>query len=288
MASPFTSPLTNRSNCIRAPWATTPLSTWRRRISPALCPTCRRPVAAAPKTLDVASLPVLTLRSGAYANFTRLVFDWNKDVPYTVFPGAGQDDHQIPGGGKARSVGDRPLPAALGQECRLASGRRDTVVEFETDADSGYHDFKDGTKIVLDILAPKTDATAYAPPGTAKPSITKIAATAKPAPVRPRLPPSPPPPSSFSSGHGRQANAKRRRRAQGRCQSRMPKSRAAASAAPSPIGSHSKHAAAQAWRHGGPAAAAARNRAAAQPCRDSSHGKHRHARRGDFEFQGRQ
>ena len=33
-----------------------------------------------------------------------------------------------------------------------------TVVEFETDSDSGFHDFKDGTNVVLDILAPKTDA----------------------------------------------------------------------------------------------------------------------------------
>ena len=49
-----------------------------------------------------------------------------------------------------------------------------TVVEFETDADSGYHDFKDGTHVVLDILAPKTDAAAYAPPGTAKPQATAI------------------------------------------------------------------------------------------------------------------
>ena len=54
-----------------------------------------------------------------------------------------------------------------------------TVVEFETDADSGYHDFKDGTKVVLDILAPKTETSAYAPPsdkgtGAAKPLATAI------------------------------------------------------------------------------------------------------------------
>jgi len=55
-----------------------------------------------------------------------------------------------------------------------------TVVEFDTDSDSGYHDFKDGTHVVLDILAPKTDVTAYAPPGVAKPSVTKLQqATAK-------------------------------------------------------------------------------------------------------------
>ena len=53
-----------------------------------------------------------------------------------------------------------------------------TVVEFETDSDSGFHDFKDGSHVVLDILAPKTDGTAYAPPGTAKPAITKMEAAA--------------------------------------------------------------------------------------------------------------
>ena len=39
---------------------------------------CRRPC------------PCSSCASGAYANFTRLVFDWSKDVPYTVFPGAGK------------------------------------------------------------------------------------------------------------------------------------------------------------------------------------------------------
>jgi hypothetical protein len=48
------------------------------------------------------------------------------------------------------------------------------VVELATDSDSGFHDFKDGTKIVLDILAPKTDAAAYLPPGDAKPGVTKM------------------------------------------------------------------------------------------------------------------
>ena len=99
--------------------------------------------------------------------------------------------------GAARSVGDRALPAALGEERRLASGRqRSTVVEFETDSDSGFHDFKDGTHVVLDILAPKTDAAAYAPPGTAKPQVTKMPAPASASAQAAR--PSPTPPSSFS------------------------------------------------------------------------------------------
>ena len=54
-----------------------------------------------------------------------------------------------------------------------------TVVEFETDSDSGYHDFKDGSHVVLDILAPKTDGAAYTPPGIAKPAVSKMEAGAK-------------------------------------------------------------------------------------------------------------
>jgi hypothetical protein len=77
-----------------------------------------------------------------------------------------------------------------------------TVVEFETDSDSGYHDFKDGTHVVLDIMAPKTDGAAYAPPGTAKPAITKIDARqprAAPAPRRCRPSPRPWPSCSHPS-----------------------------------------------------------------------------------------
>ncbi len=54
------------------------------------------------------------------------------------------------------------------------------IVEFETDSDSGYHDFKDGSHVVLDILAPKTDGAAYVPPGGAKPTITAMNAAKAP------------------------------------------------------------------------------------------------------------
>ena len=54
-------------------------------------------------------------------------------------------------------------------------------MEIATDSDSGYHDFRDGSHVVLDILAPKTDAAAYTPPsegGAVKPTVTKIEAGA--------------------------------------------------------------------------------------------------------------
>ncbi|HEX4481428.1 MAG TPA: hypothetical protein VH082_11495, partial [Rudaea sp.] len=43
-----------------------------------------------------------------------------------------------------------------------------TVLEFNTDSGSRYHDFRDGTHIVLDIIAPQSDADAYKPPGLEK------------------------------------------------------------------------------------------------------------------------
>ena len=46
-----------------------------------------KPVA---KPVDVASLPEIKLRTGAYEKYTRLVFDWPKDVSYQVYPGAGK------------------------------------------------------------------------------------------------------------------------------------------------------------------------------------------------------
>jgi hypothetical protein len=140
-------------------------------------------VVAAPKPVDVNNLPALTLRSGAYANFTRLVFDWNKNVDYSVFPGAGKMTIKFQAAVRPDlSVIARFQPPWVKNAAWHLEGDT-TVVEFETDADSGYHDFKDGTHVVLDILAPKTDAASYAPPGSAKPAATKIEQAVQKAPV---------------------------------------------------------------------------------------------------------
>ncbi len=134
-----------------------------------------------PKTVDVSTLPQITVRSGAYQNFTRLVFDWPHDVKYAVFPGAGKLGIRF----EALARVDVSAIARFAPPwVKNASWRIDgkgTVVEFDTDAASGFHDFKTGSKVVLDVLAPKTDADSYHPPGTEKPTITAL--TAKPAAV---------------------------------------------------------------------------------------------------------
>src|SRR5262249_42396704 len=130
-----------------------------------------------PRTVDVASLPTIAVRSGAYQNFTRLVFDWPHDVKYVVLPGAGKLGIRF----------DTPVRVDVSAIARFAPpwvknaswhlDGRTTVVEFDTDSASGFHDFRDGTKVVLDVLAPKTDAEAYRPPGSARPAITALNTT---------------------------------------------------------------------------------------------------------------
>ncbi|MBV9550720.1 MAG: hypothetical protein JO256_13710 [Alphaproteobacteria bacterium] len=137
---------------------------------------------APPKPVDPASLAEIKLRAGSYSNFTRLVFDWGKDVPYSVFAGAGKLTVKfgVPARMDLSILGKFPPAWVKNAAWRLDGGS--TLVEFTTDADCGYHDFRDGAHVVLDVLAPKTDAAAYVPPGekagTAKPQITKIAAGA--------------------------------------------------------------------------------------------------------------
>ncbi len=137
-----------------------------------------KPVA---KPVDVASLPEIKLRTGAYEKFTRLVFDWPKDVSYHVFPGAGKMTVKFDTATRTdvSAIARFAPPWVKNASWRIDGGS--TVVEFETDSDSGYHDFKDGTHVVLDILAPKTDGASYTPPGVAKPTVTAM--TPVPAPV---------------------------------------------------------------------------------------------------------
>jgi hypothetical protein len=151
-------------------------------VMPDLAPPAK-PVA---KPLDVAALPEIKLRAGSYANFTRLVFDWPRDVSYQVFPGAGKMTIKFNTPVRADvSVIARFAPPWVKNAAWRIDGNS-TIVDFDTDSDSGYHDFKDGTHVVLDILAPKTDGAAYAPPGLAKPTVSKmtpVAGTPKPANV---------------------------------------------------------------------------------------------------------
>ncbi len=138
-----------------------------------------------PKAVDISTLEGLKVRTGSYPNFTRIVFDWPRNVPYTVFPGAGKLIVRFEAEARPDlSAIDKFQPPWV-KNAGWHVENKGTVVEFETDADAGYHDFRDGTHVVIDVLAPKTDATAYSPPGTAKPTPTTLAANAPAAPSSP-------------------------------------------------------------------------------------------------------
>jgi hypothetical protein len=132
------------------------------------------------KPVDMASLPEIKLRTGAYEKFTRLVFDWPRQVSYQVFPGAGKMTIRFatPARTDVSAIARFAPPWVKNASWRIDG--QSTVVEFETDSDSGYHDFKDGTHVVLDILAPKTDGASYAPPGVARPTVTAMTTPPKP------------------------------------------------------------------------------------------------------------
>jgi hypothetical protein len=127
-----------------------------------------------PKTVDLASLPLIAVRSGSYQTFTRLVFDWPHKVNYAVLPGAGRLGirFEAPARIDVSAIARFAPPWVKDASWRLDG--RTTIVEFATDSASGFHDFRDGTKVVLDVVAPKTDADTYRPPGTARPSITSL------------------------------------------------------------------------------------------------------------------
>ena len=135
-----------------------------------------------PKIVDPAQLPELKVRSGAYQNFTRLVFDWPNHVAYAVFPGAGKLGIRFEGQARPdlSSIARFAPPWVKNASWRLDG--KSTVVEFETDSASGFRDSRDGNKIIVDVMAPKTDAEAYRPPASAVPVpvVSAAAAPAKP------------------------------------------------------------------------------------------------------------
>jgi hypothetical protein len=127
-----------------------------------------------PKTLDLSKLAPIKVRSGSYQNFTRVVFDWPRNIPYTVFPGVGKLTVRFQAEAKMdfSALQRQSPPWVKTAGWRVENGG--TIVELETDTDSGFHDFRDGTHIAIDVLAPKTDADAYKPPGDVKATVTQM------------------------------------------------------------------------------------------------------------------
>ena len=126
-----------------------------------------------PDRPDVSKLPVVKLRMGEYSDHTRLVFDWPAPVVYTVYPGQARISVRFEALAKVDfSVLQMRYPAWVKGAGWHLDGDS-TVVDFDTDAESAFKDFRDGSKVVIDVMAPKTDASAIArapAPATPKPN----------------------------------------------------------------------------------------------------------------------
>lgn len=114
--------------------------------------------------VDVAKLDALKIRAGAYANFSRLIFDWPKNVPYAVFPGAGHITIRFEAMARPDFAALENVSPPWVKEAGWRVENKGTVIDFTVDPQSGYKDSRDGSKILLDILAPKSDAQAAASP----------------------------------------------------------------------------------------------------------------------------
>jgi hypothetical protein len=110
--------------------------------------------------VDVAKLDALKIRAGAYANYSRLIFDWPRNVPYAVFPGAGHITIRFEAMARPDFMAFENVSPPWVKEAGWRVENKGTVIEFTTDPQSGYHDSRDGSNIILDILAPRTDANA--------------------------------------------------------------------------------------------------------------------------------
>jgi hypothetical protein len=125
--------------------------------------------------LDAAKLPAVKVRVGEHADFTRLVFDWATNVPYTAYPGEGRISLRFDALAKPDfSMLDRRSPPWVKSAGWHIEGNS-TVIDFETDPGSSFREFRTGTHVVVEVLAPKTDASAFAKPEPGK------AAAARPA-----------------------------------------------------------------------------------------------------------
>jgi hypothetical protein len=119
---------------------------------------------------EIGTLPVIKMRIGEYENYTRVVFDWPAAVLYSVYPGQGRISVRFEALAKPDfSVLQTRSPAWVKAAGWHLDGTA-TVVDLETDGESTFKDFRDGPKVVIDVQAPRTDAsavTARAPASTA-------------------------------------------------------------------------------------------------------------------------
>ena len=91
--------------------------------------------------VDVAKLDALPIRAGAYSNFTRLVFDWPKNVSYAVFPGAGNITIRFEAMARPDFASFEHVSPPWVKEAGWRVEGKGTVIEFQTDSVVGLSRF---------------------------------------------------------------------------------------------------------------------------------------------------
>jgi tetratricopeptide (TPR) repeat protein len=124
------------------------------------------PTQATPQ--ELANLAPLAIRAGAYSNFSRIVFDWPKNVAYKVTAGPSKIAIRFEAMAKPDFTAFQNVAPPWVKQTGWRVENRGLVTEFSADPGSRYHDFRDGNHVVLDVLSPKSDADAYKPPGLDK------------------------------------------------------------------------------------------------------------------------
>ncbi len=113
-------------------------------------------------TIDVAKLPVIRVRVVEYSNFTRLVFDWPNRVAFSAYPGKGRVTMRF------ETLAKPDFSTLLAQApawVKNAGWRiedKALLVDFDTDPEATFHSGREANKVFVDVLAPRTDAAAYA------------------------------------------------------------------------------------------------------------------------------
>ena len=214
--------------------------------------------AAAPKSSAPGAEP-LKVRVGEHADFTRVVFDWTRDVTYRV-------DKE---GGRVSIDFSRAATAALAPVTRVPpariSGAAQRVegghlkIDLDVPEDARVRHFRLGTKVVLDILNRNPSAAKAAPrPGAARSGAATPEATAR----------------TCTTGCGRGQRARRSRRAAAASTSPAQRRRAPSHCRPDAATADDRGGAGGGGQWREPVAGGAQDRT-----RQLAHGRDRHSRR---------
>ena len=116
---------------------------------------------------DIGTLPTIKMRVGEYSDHTRVVFDWPAAVRYSVFPGQGRISIRFESSAKPDFSALQTRNPAWVKSAGWHLDGSATVVDLDTDSESTFKDFRDGPKVVIDVQAPRTDASAILPKAAA-------------------------------------------------------------------------------------------------------------------------